>query len=62
MNAYSRGSQTPRWCGFCEAPHAGGHRAFCTQRGYSSVVEQQPHKLPVAGSTPAFQAKLSDKQ
>jgi hypothetical protein len=61
MIAYSRGSQRLAGAASMKLPHAGVTRAFCDQLNIAQWIEQQPHKLWVAGSTPAIQ-RLLEKQ
>ena len=55
MIAYSRGSECLAGAASLKLPHAGVKRAFCDQLNIAQWIEQQPHKLWVAGSTPAIQ-------
>ena len=55
MIAYSRGSQRLAGAASMKLPHAGVMGAFCNLLNIAQLVEQQPDKLWVAGSTPAIQ-------
>ena len=61
MFAYRRGSQFLAGAAPLEhrVPAATGS---CIQSGYSSVEEQQPGKLSVAGSTPAIRTLSANNE